>query len=140
MGTAGKAGTIRLKDGRTLKVTRTAIDRVSDLCWMVTDEAHDDLPFAQLAKDVPPVGTAIWHAGYGVDKPGNTETGTVSGGVNSTGKLAMTLSVSSGDSGGGIFRADTNELISAVCCTTRLAGKGVMFGGSSVEAAKLRPK
>jgi hypothetical protein len=105
----------------------------------VTDAAVDDLPVANLAAKNPPVGTEIWHMGYGIDKPGNREDGRVTGTETRDGQLPMELSVSSGDSGGGIFRADTNELIAVVCCTTERGRKVLMFGGSAERAARLRP-
>ena len=67
------------------------------------------------------------------------EDGRITGAETSDGQLQMELSVSSGDSGGGIFRADTNELVSVVCCTTERGRKTLMFGGSTEQAAKLRP-
>jgi hypothetical protein len=140
LGVASMKGTITLKDGRTLKVTVTEREKSSDLAWMVTDEKFDSLPFALLAEKAPPVGAAIWHAGFGVDKPGNVEKGTVAGAVTAQGQLPMTLSVSSGDSGGGIFLESTGELVAAVCCTSAMARRARVFGGSSVRAIALRPK
>lgn len=138
-GGTGSRGSFTLKDGRTLAVTVAARNADSDLTWLVTDAALDDLPFAELAKKNPPVGTEIWHMGYGIDKPGNREDGRVIGGETPDGQLQMELSVSSGDSGGGIFRADTNELVAVVCCTTERGRKTVMFGGSAEQAHRLRP-
>jgi hypothetical protein len=53
--------------------------------------------------------------GYGVDKPGNKETGHMVSGPDGNGQLRMNLSVSSGDSGSGTIRADTGELVAVVC-------------------------
>lgn len=138
-GGVGSRGTFTLKDGRTLDVTVAARNTSSDLTWLVTDSAVDDLPFANLAAKNPTAGTAIWHMGYGVDRPGNREDGQILGGETSDGQLQMELNVSSGDSGGGIFRSDTNELISVVCCTQARGRKTTMYGGSAVQAARLRP-
>lgn len=134
---AGK-GTVTTQDGRTLRVTKTAQDARADICWLVTDDPVEDLPFATLCKEVPPAGTPLWHAGYGVDRPGNREEGTVLG-VDGQ-QLRMMLNVSSGDSGGGIFRADTGELIANVCCTRSRASRTTMWGGHSVRAIEMRPK
>lgn len=138
-GAAGSRGSFTLKDGRTLAVTVAARNTNSDLTWLVTDAVVDDLPFAVLARKNPAIGTEIWHMGYGIDRPGNREDGRVIGVETPDGQLQMELSVSSGDSGGGIFRADTNELIAVVCCTTERGRKTVMYGGSVEQATRLRP-
>jgi hypothetical protein len=106
----------------------------------VTDDEIVDLPYALIAAKNPEPGTAVWHMGYGVDKPGNREDGTVAEPENAQGQLRMILSVSSGDSGGGIFRADTNELVSVVCCTSGMARKVSMWGCSTEMARRTRPK
>jgi V8-like Glu-specific endopeptidase len=134
---AAASGTLTLLDGRVLKVTQRVKEASSDICWMTTDEPHDDLPYANLSKEIPPNGTEVWHAGYGFDRPGNREEGTVTG-RNANRQLAMILNVSSGDSGGPIFRADTDEVVSTVCCTQRIAAKVTMYGGDCVRAAELR--
>lgn len=140
-GGVGTRGEVTLKDGRKLAVTITVHAKQPDLCWLVTDDATlADLPYAVMAAQEPEPGTAVWHAGYGVDQPGNREDGTVSASPDSNSQIRFNLSVSSGDSGGGIFRTDTNEWLSAVCCTASMARKGSMWGGSTMTAAKLRPK
>jgi hypothetical protein len=138
---SASSGTITLSDKRTLKVTKTAQDPRADLCWMVTDDANlDELPHAMLATEHPPAGTAIWHQGFGVDRPGNREEGFVRSAPGSDGKFRMRLSVSSGDSGGGIFRADTGEWVSCVCCTISPSPPdGNTYGGSVVRARAIRP-
>lgn len=133
-------GVMKMKDGRSVKVTVASIDRRCDVSWLITDDKIETLPYALLAADNPPVGTAVWHAGYGVDKPNNREDGTVKRSEDSNGQICYHLSVSSGDSGGGIFRSDTNEVVGTVCCT---AGKGVktdMWAGSAKQARRLMPK
>lgn len=137
--TSVESCSIKLKDGRSFKVKVSARNKSADLCWMVTDEAVSSMPFAVLASKSPDVGTPIWHMGYGVDKPGNLEQGVVIGVPNGSGQLHMSLSVSSGDSGSGIFRKDTGELVSVVCCTTRTGAKVSMWGGVCTKAAQLRP-
>jgi len=139
MNGVGSRGTFVLQDGRSLNVRVQVHQRKADIAWLVTEDAHTQLPYANLSTSNPPVGTAVWHAGYGVDQPGNREDGQVSAIENSDGQLRFTLSVSSGDSGGGIFRADTNEVVSTVCCTSGLARKVSMWGGSAERAKQLRP-
>jgi hypothetical protein len=132
-------GNVRMPDGTRLAVTLAVREASSDIAWMVTDEKHDSLPFAHLAREVPPPGSAIWHAGYGVDRPGNLEEGVVLGPEAKNRQLRFNLNVSSGDSGGGIFRKDTGELLANVCCTRSIGSKTTMWGGSSIRAAELRP-
>ncbi|CAN5457393.1 hypothetical protein BH11PLA2_BH11PLA2_28910 [soil metagenome] len=136
----GQRGTMTLKDGRTIALKVVAHHKTPDLSWCVTEEAIADLPFAVLAEKNPAVGAAVWHMGYGIDKPGNREDGSITAAENGDGQLRMSLSVSSGDSGGGIFRADTNELVSVVCCTSGMAQKVSMWGGSAEAARRTRPK
>lgn len=137
VGGVGSTGVFTTSDGRKVPVRCTAYAKKSDLAWLVTDVV-ESLPFARLAKVNPAPGTKIWHAGFGVHNPGNVEKGEVSG-SNPDGMLAMRLSVSSGDSGGGIFREDTGEVISAVCCTQARNTFTTMYGGSCETAWKLRP-
>jgi len=136
----GQKGTLTLKDGRTFGIKVITHDKTPDIAWCVTDDAVADLPFALLAEKNPEVGTAVWHMGYGIDKPGNREEGSITADENGDGQLRMTLSVSSGDSGGGIFRVDTSELVAVVCCTSGMAQKVSMWGGSTESARKARPK
>lgn len=96
----GQRGTMTLKDGRTIGIRVVAHHKTPDLCWCVTEDVIPDLSYALLAAKNPEVGTAVWHMGYGVDRPGNREDGTISDRENGDGQLRMTLSVSSGDSGG----------------------------------------
>lgn len=136
----GSKGVLTLR-GTSTQIPITAISHHPgpDICWCVTDGPHEDLPYANLAKVNPPPGTKIWHMGYGVDRPGNREDGEVATGENTDGQIRMVLSVSSGDSGGGIFRSDTNEVISTVCCTSGMARRVSMWGGSAERCTFLRP-
>ena len=136
----GSKGAMQMLDGRKFSITVVAVDPKCDVSWLVTDDASvTDMPYANLASENPAVGTAIWHAGYGVDKPGNREDGSVAGGEDGNGQINMKLSVSSGDSGGGIFRSDTNELISVVCCTTAKGQRASVWGCSANAARQRRP-
>lgn len=134
----GQRGTMRMKDGRSFGVTVVAVNTDADACWLVSDQAITDLPFAVLSSTAPDPGTKVWHAGYGIDKPGNREEGEVMALPNREGQIMFMLSVSSGDSGGGIFREDTGELVSTVCCTERLSGKGRMYGAGPDAIRALR--
>lgn len=132
-----KSGRVELKDGRKFPVKIGDKNTAADLLWLMV-ETKEELDFALLAANAPSIGTSVWHNGYGFDRPGNVEHGTVTGDPSSQGQIRFTLNVSSGDSGGGIFRTDTGELVAAVCCTTRIAGTGSVFGGTSVVASKMR--
>lgn len=135
----GQTGTIRFLDGRTTGVTVQSFDRKSDCCWMVTEDNSSIFPFAMLAKASPPVGTQIWHAGYGVDRPGNKEVGEVLSGPDQNGQIRMRLSVSSGDSGGGIIQNERGEVISCVCCTAARGRMADTWGCSPEAAERAKP-
>lgn len=137
-GGVGSRGTYTAKDGSVYHVAVTARNTTPDISWLVTDEAPEDMPHATLAASVPAAGVAVWHVGLGVDRPGNREEGVVLGEI-AGGQIAITLSVSSGDSGSGIFRADTGELVGVVCCTQKVETKTTMYAGTSAAAGKLRP-
>ena len=136
----GARGTMTLKDGRSLGLRVVAYHRTPDVAWCVTEDVVTNLPYALIAAKNPEPGTPVWHMGYGVDRPGNREDGTVAERENAQGQLRMILSVSSGDSGGGIFRNDTNELVSVVCCTSGMARKVSMWGASTEVIRRTRPK
>lgn len=137
----GQTGAIELKDGRTVALVVTVIDRRADISWFATvSKTIDSLPSAILATSTPPPGTPISHSGYGFDQPGNEEHGTVAGPLTPDGQLPCDLSVSSGDSGGSIYRRDNKEIVATVCCTTRIAGFARMYGGGCVRAGQLRPR
>ena len=137
-GGVGQRGTITMpKDGKKWNLRVVAHDRTSDLCWMVTEESIDDICYAKLAPANPEVSTAVWHQGYGFHLPRNREDGNVQASANSQGQIQFYLNVSSGDSGGGIFRADTNEWVAAVCCTQGIAQKTAMWGGGVDKARQM---
>lgn len=138
-GPVGSRGQVTLGDGRLVNVTVVVRNVNADISWMVLELKDALADYAMLAKNNPDVQTPIWHKGFGVDKPGNREEGVVSSLQDVNGQIKMSLSVSSGDSGGGIFRADTNELVAVVCCTSSMARRGPMWGGCTVKAAQIRP-
>jgi len=140
LGRVGQKGRMALKSGQILPVTVTVLDRGSDAAWLVTDESIPDLPFLVLDNKAPAAGTKIWHAGFGWEQPGNKEFGEIVTPLMTDGKCSFNISLSQGDSGGPIMRADTNAIIASACCTTRIANKALAFGGSCVTASKLRPK
>jgi hypothetical protein len=117
----GQRWTAKFRDGRSVGLTVVNFDRTADWSWMVTDGSNVVLPHAMLAERSPSPCTPIWHAGFGVDVPGNRENGQIVSGPDTNGQLRMKLSVSSGDSGGGIVVDADGKIVSCVCCTS---GKG----------------
>lgn len=142
----GSKGTCQLRDGRKFAVVMVSRSKLSneggpDCAWLTIDDATlADLPFAEIAAANPAPGVKMWHAGFGVDVPGNRENGTVTAGEDANGQIEMSISVSSGDSGGGMFRTDTGELIACVCCTTAKGQVARVWGCSAEVARNLRPK
>lgn len=132
-------GTMRLRDGRQIGVRVVAVDQRADCCWLLTEPTTEEFPFARIAEKTPPVGTRIWHAGYGVDVPGNTERGTLDQLPDANGQVRMTLSVSSGDSGGGICMDDGGALVSCVCCTSARGRVASVWGASPEAIRRLMP-
>lgn len=136
----GAVGKMSLKDGRTLTVRCVARDPEADAAWLQADFPGGDVPYLLLADATPDNGEIVWHQGYGIDKPGNRESGLFKGQRMQGLQCQFRLSVSPGDSGGGIILDSESRVISPVCCTTRLSAMGDVFGASPKAAAKIRPK
>jgi hypothetical protein len=131
----GDRWTFKIRDGRVGAFTIVSKNPQADFAWGATDAAGVDYPFALLADATPPVGTKIWHAGFGVDVPANREDGTITGGRDSNGQIRMRMSVSSGDSGGGIVVDADGRIVSNVCCTSG-RGQTADVWGASVESMR----
>lgn len=114
--------------GRMVRVYVTAIDRKADASLLVTEELKEPLPYLLVATETPPANSPVFQAGFGVDKPGNTEKGRILQRDTGGGQVMFEISVSPGDSGGGICVDGSGALISPVCCTTRLAQVGQVYG------------
>jgi len=123
-------GRMKMRSGKTFAVEVASKDREADCCWLRTVEPQKALPTARLAANLPTKGDKVLHAGFGVDVPGNTEYGEVVEADNGAGQSQFNLSVSHGDSGGGIALNSRGEIVSCVCCTSRLNGKGAMWGAN----------
>ncbi|MEM4360499.1 MAG: trypsin-like serine protease [Candidatus Bilamarchaeaceae archaeon] len=130
----GQTGRYVSRDGSlSTEVVVASINRRADCAWLITTSnvtSGRNLKMAIIASSLPQPGVEVWHAGFGVDKPGNVEKGRVTRSEDSSGQTEMILSASSGDSGGGIFRVDNNELISCVCCTVQPGAKMNLYGAS----------
>lgn len=127
---AGEDATFIQRTGVSRKITCIALDRRADIAICVTDANQGSMAFTYIADRTPAAGTKVMHAGYGRHIPGNVEKGEVLGGPNDDNQVKYHLSVSPGDSGGGIVIDDAGHLLSPVCCTTRLDGPGNVWGGS----------
>lgn len=97
--------------------TVLAVDSAADISILATDVPARQLVGISVAGSTPAVGTVVWHAGYGVDRPGNVESGKVLSVPDGNGQVKYQLSVSPGDSGGGICVTSDGKLLSPVCCT-----------------------
>jgi len=129
----GAEGVYDSKAGVRYRVRVLAMDAGKDCAVLVTvNPQPPGLAVGKLADRSPPVGTAVWHAGYGVQNPGSKEPGKVTGlpASNSRRLLSCYLSVSSGDSGGAVVRADTGEIVGVVCCTAAKGRAAAMYCGS----------
>jgi hypothetical protein len=125
----GEEVTVVLRNGISFGARVIAINRKSDCSILLTDQSHDKLPWLRIA-DTYEIGDKVFHCGYGVHIPGNREDGYIVAKENADLQIRYRLSVSQGDSGGGIVATKTGELLSPVCCTTRLNGVGDVWGAS----------
>ncbi len=126
----GVKGTFITRAGSPTPVTCVGIDRTSDIAILATDERYESLAHVMVAENTPPPGTTIQHGGFGQHLPGNIEAGQVTQLPNQQGQVRYKLSVSPGDSGGGILMTVGGQLLSPVCCTTCLGCLGDVWGGS----------
>lgn len=132
----GERVTFLPRTGGSVPCTVQAINRQADACILSTD-VSGDLAFTELATEDPQPGTAIWHAGFGIHVPGNVEKGKVLSSANRDGQIRYHLSVSPGDSGGGIVTDAAGKLLSPVCCTTCLGCPGDVYGASPSVVRKM---
>lgn len=125
----GDVVTFYPKSGQMVSARVIAFNKTADVILLKTTPVSSPLPFLNVAHTTPAVGTVVWHAGYGVDKPNNREEGKITKQDTGSQQVQFYLSVSPGDSGGGICLNQLNEVISPVCCTTNLAAPGSVYGG-----------
>jgi len=130
-----EVGRLILADGSTHPLSVVVFSATSDWCWCVTDQPLPDLPRARMSAHLPAKGERVQHGGFGIDRPGNLESGTVTVPENGEGQTQYRLSVSSGDSGGPIWDAETGAVYSVVCCTTEMGKEADVWGAS---AARIR--
>lgn len=135
-----KTGVMRLENGKQFGIVLTAINRETDCAWLRTIGDVGELPYADLAENLPAEGEQVWHGGYGEHNPRNKESGTVVRSTNDKGQSQFWISVSSGDSGGGIVCDKTGKVLSSVCCTTQKNARADVWGCSVNSIRSLRPK
>lgn len=126
----GEPARMRLRDGREFTLKCIARDAESDAAWLRGDRPEGKVPFALLADSSPTPGSKVWHCGFGIDQPGNLEVGEVADQGAPRSQVAYRLSVSPGDSGGGIIMEKGSRVLSPVCCTNRLSAYGTVYGAS----------
>lgn len=126
----GRRGQYVTRSGVSIPVTCVAIDETADIAILITDERYEKIEYVMVAENTPQIGTSIQHHGFGQHIPGNTEQGQVLAAPNQQGQVRYRLSVSPGDSGGGILTTAGGMLLSPVCCTTCLGCVGDVWGGS----------
>lgn len=126
----GEEATFIQRTGVTRRVVVMALNKKADIALFSTEAGQGQMSFTNVAQGTPQIGTRIFHGGFGRHIPGNREEGQVLGGPNNDGQVKYQLSVSPGDSGGGICMTADGLLLSPVCCTTRLDGPGEVWGGS----------
>lgn len=134
----GQEGRFSLRDGGTVyRAVVAAANRTSDWAILIIPDLRPDaesasgVRVAKLSQGPyqPKINELVWHGGFGVDKPGNREEGRFVGGPDSSGQYQYILSVSPGDSGGGIFSSE-DYLLSPVCCTTAPSRVGRVWGAA----------
>jgi len=125
----GESVLITTRNGITFNARVAALNRKCDAAILVS-EPIEVVPYALLAEENPIVNQKVYHGGYGVHIPGNREEGVVVNEEDSNGQICYYISVSKGDSGGGIMLDENDNLLSPVCCTTHLNTKGYVWGAS----------
>lgn len=135
----GEHGQMKLRDGRQFAVQCVSRDAASDAAWLVAKRPAGEIPCLYLAASTPAFGSGVWHAGFGIDKPGNREAGSLKGVTSDGRKCWYRLSVSSGDSGGAIVLTDDDMVLSPVCCSNNRGGMGDVFGATPAACQRIRP-
>lgn len=126
----GTSATFVQRSGISRRVHCVAVNRAADIAIYHTEANQGEMSYTDLAGWTPPPDTKVFHGGFGRHLPGNREEGRVISLPNADGQVQYELSVSPGDSGGGICMDADGALLSPVCCTTRLDGPGRVWGGS----------
>lgn len=135
----GESGVMTLPSGQVVSIKCVNRSPGPDFAWCRGKRPDGRIFYAVLSKEKPRPDARVWHAGYGIDKPGNMEEGTFVGESQDGTQYQYHLSVSSGDSGGAIVEKSTGKVLSPVCCTTTRGSLGKVWGASPIKAAAERP-
>lgn len=100
-----------------------AYDRQRDAAVIETTPTDYTLYASRVSTTRRPLGRRVWHIGYGVDRPGNREAGTIIGYDDTSSQYMSDVSVSSGDSGSGVHDADDDTVCGTVCCVVSSGGR-----------------
>ncbi len=134
-----KNGVAVFRDGTTVRIVQQGNWEGPDVGWCVTELPVAKSYYTMLADAMPSVGDKVYHCGFGVDVPGNRENGVVVRPDNGEGQTQYQISVSSGDSGGGIALNEKGHILSPVCCTTAKGQRAQVWGATVEQCRKLRP-
>ena len=110
----GEVQRIVFRSGTSVAVEVVSISPDPDFAWMKTAASANEYPYTLLYPTGLVSGQPVYHSGYGVHKPGNTERGKVDGPTGESGRYHFNLSVSHGDSGSGIIDAKTGLVVGVV--------------------------
>jgi len=114
--------------GKSVKLVVAVTDEKADVAWLVTEVAHEHLPFALLADRPAKAGEALWHKGC---TSGECE-GKALPTTNEIGTLWTDLPGSFGDSGAAIFRKSDGRVVAVLTGSPNHGareGKQVIGGG-----------
>jgi len=135
----GDRGAFLFRDGRRVNVECVTRNRQADVAWLKASRPKGTIPWIYISSAPPEEGSAVFHCGFGVHVPGNLEKGKYLGISGDGRQLTYKISVSPGDSGGGIVLTSKGYLLSPVCCTTRLGASGTVWGATPAEILAARP-
>lgn len=118
-------------DKSKIKAKLISYDEKSDLAWLRTYSDNHDVECAVLAKKSPNTNVRVRHKGFGGDvwRRGTVKSSTL-------GMQALNIMAVRGDSGGGVFDEDTDEVI-GIMSTSNFVGNATI--GSCEAAWKIKP-
>jgi len=109
----GQNGKIQLKDGtvHSVELVHSAWNPDTSVLLLKTSQR---VPTAKVRSANVPVGTRVWHMGYGVRAPGSHEQGSVKSHSKERQEYSIAIDASSGDSGSGIFADDDGQVVAVL--------------------------
>lgn len=119
----GDIVTVHVDSNTRIRSTVIGLDKVSDACVIRTQPTRIRLYSSRVYSGKASNGVRVWHIGYGIDKPGNREEGSIIGYDSDRRQYMSDISVSSGDSGSGVHTVDGDYVVGTVCCTVSVGGR-----------------